>query len=72
MAVRKFSHAALIKERAGMETTALNLDRGAGDSQTAKQIGLTIPPSVLYGANEAIKWPVAFRWWARHSIAESN
>jgi len=48
-----------------MITTALNLDRGAGDPQTAKPIGLTIPPSFLYGADEAIKWPVTFRWWLR-------
>ena len=33
--------------------------REPGDPKMAKQIGLTIPPSLLNRAGELIKWPVA-------------
>ena len=64
MAVRKFSHEALIKERASVSTGEARKDpaREPGDPKTAKQNRLTIPPFVLYRADEATKWPVAFRW----------
>ena len=45
--------------------------REPGDPKMAKQIGFTIPPSLLNRAGELIKWPVALLV-LRHLIARLN